>query len=83
MKWIHTLTPVNMGARYHHHYLKRLNLERKGGYLITDQLGRTSHPRIFAIGDLEVGLNQVTVAVGDGAVSAPKFGERFVIPGSG
>lgn len=64
---------ISMGARYHHHYLNGLNLERQGGYLVTDKLGRTSHPRIFAIGDLKVGLNQVTVAVGDGAVSATQI----------
>ncbi|MDR9897876.1 NAD(P)/FAD-dependent oxidoreductase [Aetokthonos hydrillicola Thurmond2011] len=64
---------ISMGARYHHHYLNGLNLERKGGYLVTDRLGRTSHPRIFAIGDLKVGLNQVAVAVGDGAVSATQI----------
>lgn len=64
---------ISMGARYHHHYLEGLNLERKGGYLVTDNLGRTSHPRIFAIGDLKVGLNQVAVAVGDGAVSATQI----------
>lgn len=64
---------ISMGARYHHQYLDRLHLQRQGGYLITDKLGRTSHPRIFAIGDLKVGLNQVAVAVGDGAVSATQI----------
>lgn len=64
---------VSMGARYHHDYLSHLNLERKGGYLVTDKQGRTSHPRIFAIGDLKVGLNQVAIAVGDGAVSATQI----------
>lgn len=64
---------ISMGSRYHHHYLNGLNLERQGGYLVTDKLGRTSHPRIFAIGDLKLGLNQVTVAVGDGAVSATQI----------
>jgi len=64
---------ISMGARYHHIYLDGLNLERRGGYLVTNKLGRTSHPRIFAIGDLKVGLNQVAVAVGDGAVSATQI----------
>jgi len=41
--------------------------------LVTDRLGRTSHPRIFAIGDLKVGLNQVAVAVGDGALAAAQI----------
>ncbi len=36
-------------------------------------MGRTSHPRIFAIGDLKVGLNQVLVAAGDGALAATQI----------
>ncbi len=48
-----------MGSRYHHTYLSNFNLEKERDYLVTDKTGRTSHPRIFAIGDLKVGLNQV------------------------
>lgn len=61
---------ISMGSRYHNTYLKGIYLELKGGYLVTDKMCRTSHPRIFAIGDLKVGLNQVIIAAGDGALAA-------------
>ncbi|MFB2836087.1 NAD(P)/FAD-dependent oxidoreductase [Floridanema evergladense] len=61
---------ISMGSRYHNTYLKEINLELKGGNLVTDKMCRTSHPRIFAIGDLKVGLNQVIIAAGDGALAA-------------
>lgn len=61
---------IAMGSQYHSTYLKGLNLEFQGGNLITDKNGRTSHPRIFAIGDLKVGLNQVVIAAGDGSLAA-------------
>jgi thioredoxin reductase (NADPH) len=31
---------------------------------------RTSHPRLFALGDLKEGLNQVSIAVADGTLAA-------------
>jgi len=37
---------------------------------LTDKMCRTSHPRIFAIGDLKLGLNQVIIAAGDGALAS-------------
>ncbi|HEY9832654.1 MAG TPA: NAD(P)/FAD-dependent oxidoreductase [Stenomitos sp.] len=61
---------ISMGSRYHNTYLKGIDLEMKGGNLVTDKMCRTSHPRIFAIGDLKVGLNQVIIAAGDGALAA-------------
>jgi thioredoxin reductase (NADPH) len=61
---------ISMGSQYHNTYLKGLNLQMKGGNLVADQTGRTSHPRIWAIGDLKVGLNQVVIAAGDGALAA-------------
>lgn len=61
---------ISMGSRYHNTYLKGIDLAMKGGNLVTDNMCRTSHPRIFAIGDLKVGLNQVIVAAGDGALAA-------------
>ncbi|WP_299488581.1 NAD(P)/FAD-dependent oxidoreductase [Acaryochloris sp. IP29b_bin.137] len=64
---------ISMGSRYHNTYLQGLGLEMKGSNLVTDKLGRTSHPRIFAIGDLKVGLNQVVVAAGDGALAATQI----------
>lgn len=64
---------VSMGSHYHANYLSDLNLERRGGNLVTDQKARTSHPRIFAIGDLKVGMNQVVVAAADGALAATEI----------
>jgi thioredoxin reductase (NADPH) len=61
---------ISMGSRYHNTYLKGIDLELKGNNLVTDKMCRTSHPRIFAIGDLKVGLNQVIIAAGDGALAA-------------
>lgn len=61
---------ISMGSRYHNTYLKGINLELKGNNLLTDKMCQTSHPRIFAIGDLKVGLNQVIIAAGDGALAA-------------
>ena len=62
-----------MGSRYHNTYLQAFYLETQRGYLVTDKMGRTSHPRIFAIGDLKVGLNQVIVAAADGALAATQI----------
>lgn len=64
---------IAMGSKYHSDYLKGFNLATQRGYLETDKMGRTSHPRIFAIGDLKVGLNQVVVAAGDGALAATQI----------
>nr|MCU0516483.1 FAD-dependent oxidoreductase [Oscillatoria sp. Prado101] len=64
---------ISMGSRYHNTYLKDIHLEVKGENLVTDKMCRTSHPRIFAIGDLKVGLNQVAIAVGDGALAATQI----------
>ncbi len=64
---------VSMGSKYHADYLEGLNLERQGGNLITDKMARTSHTRIFAIGDLKVGLNQVVIAAADGALAATQI----------
>ena len=64
---------ISMGSRYHSDYLQNLDLEYQGGNLVTDKMGRTSHPRIFALGDLKVGMNQVIVAAADGALSATQI----------
>lgn len=64
---------IAMGSKYHATYLDKFNLEKKGGNLVTDKMARTSHPRIFAIGDLKVGLNQVVVAAADGALAATQI----------
>ena len=36
-------------------------------------MNRTSHSRIFAIGDLKLGMNQVIVAAADGALAATQI----------
>ena len=64
---------VAMGSHYHTNYLDGLSLEKQGNNLVTDNMMRTSHPRIFAIGDLKVGLNQVIVAAADGALAATQI----------
>ncbi|WP_036487010.1 NAD(P)/FAD-dependent oxidoreductase [Myxosarcina sp. GI1] len=64
---------ISMGSKYHATYLDKFELEKQGGNLVTDKMARTSHPRIFAIGDLKVGLNQVVVAAADGALAATQI----------
>jgi len=64
---------VSMGSKYHADYLKTIDLDYQGGNLVTDAMNRTSHPRIFALGDLKVGLNQVIVAAADGALAATQI----------
>jgi len=61
---------VAMGSHYYNEYLNGLDLEWKGGNLVTDSMCRTSHPRIFALGDLKEGINQVSIAVSDGTLAA-------------
>jgi thioredoxin reductase (NADPH) len=65
---------VNMGSIYHNQYLKGIEgLEYDGGNLVTNEMCQTSHPRIFALGDLKQGLNQVSVAVADGTLAATQI----------
>ncbi|NEO33614.1 MAG: NAD(P)/FAD-dependent oxidoreductase [Symploca sp. SIO3C6] len=64
---------VSMGSKYHTDYLKNIDLEYQGGNLVTDNMNRTSHPRIFAVGDLKVGMNQVVIAAADGALAATQI----------
>ncbi|MBE9044767.1 NAD(P)/FAD-dependent oxidoreductase [Pleurocapsales cyanobacterium LEGE 10410] len=64
---------ISMGSRYHSDYLQSIDLEYLGGNLVTDKMGRTSHPRVFSLGDLKVGMNQVVVAAADGALSATQI----------
>jgi thioredoxin reductase (NADPH) len=61
---------VAMGSHYYNEYLNGFDLEKKGNNLLTDSMCRTSHPRIFALGDLKEGLNQVSIAVADGTLAA-------------
>jgi thioredoxin reductase (NADPH) len=61
---------IAMGSHYHNEYLQRLDLTWKGGNLVTDAMCRTSHPRLFAIGDLKEGINQVSISVADGTLAA-------------
>ena len=64
---------VSMGSKYHADYLEGIDLEYKGGNLVTDTMNRTSYPRIFAVGDLKVGMNQVVIAAADGANAATQI----------
>lgn len=64
---------IAMGSKYHADYLQNIDLDYKGGNLVTDSMNRTSHPRIFAVGDLKVGMNQVVIAAADGALSATQI----------
>ncbi|CAA9572659.1 Thioredoxin reductase [uncultured Synechococcales cyanobacterium] len=61
---------VAMGSHHYNEYLRGIELEYQGSSLVTDQMCRTSHPRIFAVGDAKVGINQVSVAVADGTLAA-------------
>jgi thioredoxin reductase (NADPH) len=65
---------VNMGSIYHNHYLKGIvGLEWDGENLVTNEMAQTSHDRIFALGDLKKGLNQVSIAVADGTLAATQI----------
>lgn len=65
---------INMGSIYHNHYLKGIeSLTWDGENLITNTMAQTTHERIFAVGDLKQGLNQVSVAVADGTLAATQI----------
>ncbi|HEY9814216.1 MAG TPA: NAD(P)/FAD-dependent oxidoreductase, partial [Candidatus Obscuribacterales bacterium] len=64
---------ISMGSKYHADYLNGIDLDYNGGNVVTDTMNRTSHPRIFAVGDLKVGMNQVIVAASDGALAATQI----------
>jgi thioredoxin reductase (NADPH) len=65
---------INMGSIYHNHYLKGIEgLQWQGENLVTNEMAQTSHPRIFALGDLKQGLNQVSIAVADGTLAATQI----------
>ena len=68
---------ISMGSKYHATYLDKFDLSKQGGNLVTDKMARTSHPRIFAIGDLKVGLNQVVIAAADGALAATQIWREY------
>ena len=61
---------ISMGSHFYNEYLQSLDLDWKGGNLVTDSMCRTSHPRLFALGDLKEGINQVSIAVADGTLAA-------------
>jgi thioredoxin reductase (NADPH) len=65
---------INMGSVYHNHYLKNIEgLTWDGENLATNGMCQTTHDRIFALGDLKQGLNQVSVAVADGTLAATQI----------
>ena len=65
---------INMGSIYHNQYLKGIEgLTWDGENLVTNNMAQTTHDRIFALGDLKQGLNQVSVAVADGTLAATQI----------
>lgn len=65
---------VSMGSIYHNQYLKGIEgLEWNGENLVTNPMAQTTHDRIFALGDLKQGLNQVSIAVADGTLAATQI----------
>ncbi len=65
---------VSMGSMFYNQYLKGIEvLEWDGQNLVTNDMAQTSHERIFALGDLKKGLNQVTIAVADGTLAATQI----------
>ena len=54
---------------------KKLGLATDGGYLTVDKNGMTSCPGVFAAGDCIGGLNQISTAVGDGALAGQRAAE--------
>ncbi|MEO0537266.1 MAG: NAD(P)/FAD-dependent oxidoreductase [Cyanobacteria bacterium P01_A01_bin.123] len=65
---------VSMGSIYHNQYLKGIeSLTWDGQNLITNDMTQTTHERIFALGDLKQGLNQVSIAVADGTLAATQI----------
>jgi thioredoxin reductase (NADPH) len=65
---------VNMGSIYHNKYLKGIDgVEWSGENLVTNTMAQTSHERVFALGDLKQGLNQVSIAVADGTLAATQI----------
>ncbi len=65
---------VSMGSVYHNRYLKNIEgLTWEGENLVTNNMAQTTHERIFALGDLKQGLNQVSIAVADGTLAATQI----------
>lgn len=65
---------ISMGSIYHNQYLKGIEtLTWDGENLMTNDMCQTTHERIFALGDLKKGLNQVTIAVADGTKAATQI----------
>ncbi|MEO0854253.1 MAG: NAD(P)/FAD-dependent oxidoreductase, partial [Cyanobacteria bacterium J06648_11] len=65
---------IAMGSIYHNHYLKGIaGLEWNGENLVTNEMTQTTHDRVFALGDLKKGLNQISIAVADGTLAATQI----------
>jgi thioredoxin reductase (NADPH) len=52
----------------------------EGGFIRADRSGRTNIPRIYAAGDVTVGLRQIVTAVGEGAAAAQAIFEDISHP---
>lgn len=60
-----------LGMRVHSDLATALGAERDGeGYLLTDRHQQTTVAGLYTAGDVAKGLNQISVAIGDGAVAA-------------
>ncbi|MEO1132518.1 MAG: NAD(P)/FAD-dependent oxidoreductase, partial [Cyanobacteria bacterium J06639_1] len=44
-----------------------------GENLVANEMAQTTHDRIFALGDLKKGLNQISIAVADGTLAATQI----------
>ena len=47
-----------------------IEIDERGGYIITDKGQRTNLPRVYAAGDVTIGNNQWLIACSEGAVAA-------------
>ena len=53
----------------------KLGIKVQDGFIVTDRDGASSFPGIFAAGDCIGGLNQLSTAVGEGAVAGQRAAE--------
>lgn len=61
-------------------YIQNLPIQKRNGYIITDQKMQTSIPGIYACGDaIEKQVYQLTTAVGDASVAAESIKKDLII----
>jgi thioredoxin reductase (NADPH) len=59
-----------LGCRQHTDLAKMLGVEITKEGILVDAHMRTNVPHVYAAGDVVVGLNQITTAVGNAAIAA-------------